>query len=249
MLIDWFTVGAQAFNFVGLVWLLQHFLYKPVLAAIDARDKNVATQVNEAATKVTEAEAAKAEFQKKNQQFDEQRQSLTDEAVAELKAQKEERDRIARQESADSRALLHKSVQAEHNRMLGDLKSQVQQEVVAMAEKVLKELADTSLEKLITKAFLKRLQDLPSEKREPFRCDGSQPAVMRSSTALTDEQQTEMSASLQDLLGPKGCLKFEVRSEMIAGIELVSNGLKLDWNLSDCIRSISLASEETLHAD
>ncbi len=38
MLIDWFTVGAQALNFVVLVWLLKRFLYRPVLDAIDARE-------------------------------------------------------------------------------------------------------------------------------------------------------------------------------------------------------------------
>ena len=37
MLIDWFTVGAQALNFIILVWLLKRFLYKPILDAIDAR--------------------------------------------------------------------------------------------------------------------------------------------------------------------------------------------------------------------
>ena len=37
MLIDWFTVGAQALNFLILIWLLKRFLYRPVLAAIEAR--------------------------------------------------------------------------------------------------------------------------------------------------------------------------------------------------------------------
>ena len=42
MLIDWFTVGAQALNFIILVWLLKRFLYKPMLSAIDAREKRIA---------------------------------------------------------------------------------------------------------------------------------------------------------------------------------------------------------------
>jgi len=37
MLIDWFTVGAQALNFIILVWLMKRFLYKPVQDAIAAR--------------------------------------------------------------------------------------------------------------------------------------------------------------------------------------------------------------------
>ncbi len=42
MLIDWFTVGAQAVNFIILVWLLERYLYKPIRNAIDAREKRIA---------------------------------------------------------------------------------------------------------------------------------------------------------------------------------------------------------------
>ena len=45
MLIDWFTVGAQALNFLILVWLLKRFLYKPILHAIDEREKGIAAQL------------------------------------------------------------------------------------------------------------------------------------------------------------------------------------------------------------
>ena len=51
MLIDWFTVGAQALNFLILVWLMKHFLYKPILNAIDAREKLIATELADAAAK------------------------------------------------------------------------------------------------------------------------------------------------------------------------------------------------------
>ena len=34
---DWWTLALQTINFLVLVWLLQRFLYRPVLAAIDAR--------------------------------------------------------------------------------------------------------------------------------------------------------------------------------------------------------------------
>ena len=45
MLIDWFTVAAQAVNFLILVWLLKRFLYKPVLAAVDEREKRITAQL------------------------------------------------------------------------------------------------------------------------------------------------------------------------------------------------------------
>jgi F-type H+-transporting ATPase subunit b len=73
MLIDWFTVGAQALNFLILVWLMKRFLYKPVLAAIDAREKRIAAELADAETKKTDAKKERDEFQKKNDEFDQQR--------------------------------------------------------------------------------------------------------------------------------------------------------------------------------
>ncbi len=55
MLIDWFTVVAQIVNFLILVWLLKRFLYKPILDALDAREKKIAKELADADLKKTEA--------------------------------------------------------------------------------------------------------------------------------------------------------------------------------------------------
>jgi len=56
MLIDWFTVGAQALNFLILVWLMRRYLYKPIINAIDAREKRIAAELADAAAKQAEAQ-------------------------------------------------------------------------------------------------------------------------------------------------------------------------------------------------
>jgi F-type H+-transporting ATPase subunit b len=66
MLIDWFTVAAQAVNFLILVWLMKRFLYKPILNAIDAREKKIAATVADASKQKADAEGEKNEFKKKN---------------------------------------------------------------------------------------------------------------------------------------------------------------------------------------
>ena len=70
MLINWFTVFAQAINFLILVWLLKRFLYKPILHAIDEREKGIATQLAQAEAKVAEAQKERDDFQHKNEAFD-----------------------------------------------------------------------------------------------------------------------------------------------------------------------------------
>lgn len=66
MLFDWFTVGAQVLNFLVLVWLMKRFLYKPVLDAIDAREKRIAQSLADAALKDAAAQKERDEFQAKN---------------------------------------------------------------------------------------------------------------------------------------------------------------------------------------
>jgi F-type H+-transporting ATPase subunit b len=48
VLIDWFTVCAQIVNFLVLVALLKHFLYGPILRAMDAREQTIADRLAEA---------------------------------------------------------------------------------------------------------------------------------------------------------------------------------------------------------
>ena len=52
MLIDWFTIGAQALNFLILVGLLRRFLYRPILHAIAAREQLIAGELADAGAKV-----------------------------------------------------------------------------------------------------------------------------------------------------------------------------------------------------
>jgi F-type H+-transporting ATPase subunit b len=89
MLIDWFTVGAQALNFLILVWLMKRFLYKPILHAIDAREKRIAAELADADAKKAEAQKERDEFQHKNEEFDQQRAALLSKATDEAKAERQ----------------------------------------------------------------------------------------------------------------------------------------------------------------
>src|SRR5580693_691003 len=109
MLIDWFTVGAQAGNFLILVWLLKRFLYKPVLAAIDEREKRITVELRNADQKKAEALKEQTDFLHKNDEFERQRLALLLEAT---KSGKTERDRILESARTDAEAVRSKSMKA-----------------------------------------------------------------------------------------------------------------------------------------
>src|ERR1035437_8882170 len=99
MLIDWFTVIAQVINFLILVWLLKRFLYRPILDAIDAREKRIAKELAEA-----NAKQERDEFRHKNEVFDQQRAALLSQATIAAKAERQRLLDEARQASDALRA-------------------------------------------------------------------------------------------------------------------------------------------------
>src|ERR1700722_10010071 len=112
MLIDWFTVGAQALNFIILVWLLKRFLYKPILDAVDAREMRIAAELADANAKETEAQKQRDEVRHKNDEFDRQRAGLLSEARGEAKA---ERQRLVDEARRAADALAEKRQEALRN--------------------------------------------------------------------------------------------------------------------------------------
>src|ERR1700684_4356306 len=85
----WFTALAQAINFLILVWLLKRFLYKPIVNAIDEREKGIAAQLAQAEAKKAEAQKERDDFQHKNQAFDQERAAFLKTATDEAKAERQ----------------------------------------------------------------------------------------------------------------------------------------------------------------
>ena len=164
MLIDWFTVGAQALNFLILVWLMKRFLYKPILDAIDAREKRIAAELADADAKKAEAQKERDEFQHKNEEFDQQRAALLSKATDEAKAERQRLLDEARQ-AADALSAKRQEALTKRRRRpeSGASRRRTQQEVFAIARKALTDLAATSLEERMGEVFTRRLREMDGE--------------------------------------------------------------------------------------
>ncbi len=249
MLIDWFTVGAQALNFLLLVWLMKHFLYKPILHAIDEREKRIATELADAGAKQAEAKKEREEFQHKNEELDQQRGALlskaTEEANAEGKRLVEEARNAADALSAKRQeALRNEALQL--NQAIG---RRAQQEVFSIARKTLTDLAATSLEERMGEVFTRRLRELdgPAKQRlaEAFKT-ASEPAIVRSAFELPSEQRAAIQSSLNETFSTEVRLRFESAPDLVSGIELSTNGQRVAWSIADYLTSLEKGVAELL---
>ena len=170
MLIDWFTVGAQALNFLILVWLMRRFLYKPILHAIDEREKRVATELANADAKKAEAQKEHDEFQHKNAEFDQQRAALLSKATGEAEAERQRLLDEARKAAVALSSKRQETLRNEEHNLHQAISRRTQQEVFAIARKALTDLATTSLEERLGEVFTRRLREMDGKaKARPRR--------------------------------------------------------------------------------
>jgi len=249
MIIDWFTVAAQAVNFLILVWLLKRFLYKPVLAAIDEREKRIETQLQDAEKRKAEGLQEQTAFKHKNEEFDQQRSALFLQATS---AAKKERERLLERARTDSEELgskLQKSVYAELENLNGKIGTLALQEVFSIARKTLADLADVSLEERMTDVFIHRLHDMNEKQIEQLKAGSpasSGAALVRSAFELASPQKTAIEDVFKPIFGEGTQITFETRPDLISGIELTANGQKIAWSIADYLTSLSSSVDRLL---
>ncbi len=249
MQINWFTVIAQILNFLILVWLLKRFLYKPILKAIDEREKKIASQIKDAEAKEITAKKEQAEFSKKNETFDKQKKELMDKAVAETNEEREKLLETARNDAAELRSKLEKALNEMLENLNRDLVQKTQHEVFEIARKTLTDLASVSLEEQSANIFIKRINELSKEDKKQFIDtfkSGSSPVLVQSAFDLPKKQQTEITSAVNEIIHTETHFQFKTTPELISGIELSSNGYKLAWSISEYLNSLQKSISQTI---
>jgi F-type H+-transporting ATPase subunit b len=242
MLIDWFTVGAQIVNFLILVWLLKHFLYKPILHAIDAREKRIAAELADADAKKAEAQKERTNFEDKNKAFDEQRSALLSKAADEAKAERERLIDQAKKDTDNLRANQADALRGDQIRLGSEITLLAEKEVFSIARKALKDLATVSLEERIGEVFTRRLRDLDPKEKELLGDalkNSSQPALVRSAFDLPPDQRAAIQNALNETFSAVVSIRFEDSQDAICGIELTANGQKVAWSISSYLTDLS----------
>jgi F-type H+-transporting ATPase subunit b len=249
MLLDWFTIAAQALNFLILVWLLKRFLYKPILNAIDAREKLIAKELADADAKKAEAQKEHEEFQKKNEEFDQQRAALFTKVTEEAKAERQRLLDEARKAADVLSAKRQESLIHDAQNLNQAISRLTQKEVFAITRKALTDLATTSLEERMGEVFDRRLRGL-DEKAKSLLGDAlrknSEPALIRSTFDLPAAQRAAIQNALNETFSAEIHVRFETAPDLVSGIELTSNGQKVGWSIADYLASLEKGVGELL---
>lgn len=252
MLIDWFTVVAQLLNFLVLVWLMKRFLYQPVLAAIDAREKLVAATLADATSRLHDAQLLEQRLNASSAAFEQQRAALLADAVSAAAVQSAALIEAGKQAAAGQRAQAQSALGAEQARLVKTLALQARDEVLASLRQAMVALSDSTLEKAIVRAFVARLAELDGATRTLLaRAARLWPASLecRSAFALDAADEAALKGALAAAGIDSAALRFVSAPALVCGIEFHADGRTLAWNLDEYLKGYGERSAALLQAD
>ena len=249
MELDWVTFGLEVINFLVLVWILQHFLYKPVLQTIRKRQAGIEKAMKEAEEGKAKAEDLRKQYADRLAGWEKEKESLRQKALAEVA---EERKRRTEQMQADlDRAEERRKAVA--GRRAQEVQEKLQQEARADAARFaagfLQRLAAPSIEQGLVHVLLEDLGRLPEEERRQL-AEASERNDDRievsSAFALDDALRQKVLAGLGKATGRKLEGDFEVNEDLVAGLRISIGSLVLHANVSD---ELDFFAGQMAHAD
>ncbi len=158
MLIDGFTVLAQAINFLVLIVLLRHFLYRPLLRAVAGRERRIAAELAAARAAREQAQNESAQLAQRQAQIEAERERVLAMTLADAQAERRNVLEHARQDAERMQAEWHLAMQTEFSRLRATLVQRTCEEVYSLARRLLADLAGEQLQTLMVAKFVVRLQ-------------------------------------------------------------------------------------------
>lgn len=250
MQIDWITVVAQVVNFLILVWLLQHFLYGPVVRAMDRRERHIGERLEEAAEKERAAEEGKAAYEREKQDLEHKRDELLEQARQDAEARRKELEEDARQAADALRSELHEHVEQERERFLRDLRQHIAERFEDLARQALTSLADAKLEQQIAETFCRQIDALDAQAREEISesaLQADQRLAILSSHPLPADVRRSLTRRLHETFGDELEVVYRQNDSLTCGLELNAGSHSVFWSLDAFLDDFEARMTETLN--
>lgn len=141
-------------NFVVVLWALNKFLYKPLLGAISAREKEINDSLTKAKEDRDEAERLRRDFESQINNAQREAHEIIVKATKAATATKEQIESEARAKASDMLENATKTIEREKAKAIAELREEVAALAIAVAGKVIEKNLDETEQKRLAERFV-----------------------------------------------------------------------------------------------
>lgn len=234
MQIDWWTFALQVVNLLVLVWLLWHFLYRPVRDVIEKRKALAEEAFAEAGRQKEEAEAVRRLFEQDRADLADKRQDLLKKVHEELEAERGKIVAVAKKQAEKLLAAARQEIAEQRAGALAEVRDQAAGLAVELASGLLRDAGAGGASATFLERLERQLKELPADERErldrDLAADGARLTVV-TAAPLAPEEQERWKERLNACLGQAAMTEFTSEAEILGGAELrfPHAVIKLTW--------------------
>lgn len=234
---DGTTFALEIINFLVLVWLLQHFLYKPVTATIAQRQAGIEKTLADAQTVRTEAESLKRHYENRMADWEQEKAQARQQLQQDMEAERTRR-MAALQASLDEERERRRVLEEQRTReQRHRLEEEARAEGGRFVARLLSRLGNADLEERIRQVLLEDLPHLPDRERHALRAAGQAgEAKITSAYPLGASQRVGLAEALGGLAGRPVACEFGQDPELMAGLRVSIGPWMLRSSLLDELR-------------
>lgn len=240
---NWSTFVLEIVNFLVLVWILQRFLYRPVLDIIAERQKAIQARLDEAHRLSTESETLRDSYGSRLDEWEKERAEAREKLDREIEVERNDRlEALARElETEKEKSRVVNARKDEERRR--ETERQALRQAAAFSARLLEGAAGPELEQRLVAVLLRDLQDLSESRIAEFREQWDRGAPdfvdVTSGYELGASQQESLTEALQRVVGEPVEVRFRVDTDLIAGLRIVAGSWILAANVQDELRGFA----------
>lgn len=240
--LNWSTFLLEIVNFLVLLWILKHFLYKPVLEVIARRRAGIAAQLTEAHDLRTQAEDLKAEYENRLSDWERERQQARTALAQELDEERGRRLSTLRETLQRER----EKIQVTESRQRADEMRKVEQrameQAAQFATRLLAQATGAGLEARLVDIAIEDLGRMSGDQIETLRTQWGEPPkriLVSSAFSLDTEHRRQLDAALHRVCGIDAPVEYGEDPTLLAGLRVNIGAWVLQANLQNELKGFT----------
>ncbi len=227
------TVVFEIINFLILVWILQHFLYKPVLEVIAKRKQGIDQSLADAKALHQQAEALRDQYENRLTNWDREKKMARETLYQEIEVERKRQLDNLNSKLADQR----KKAEVVELRRLAEVQQRNERLAVAQGAKfaavLLEQAAGPELEDRLFDMLLDNLSTLSKQAVPSLPLSSGAPAAIQISSVypLAEDKRRQLEQKLQQRIGRAADYQYTQDSALIAGFRITIGSWVLQANL------------------
>ncbi len=236
MELDWTTFILELVNFVVLVWILNRFLYRPVMNVIDQRKAAIQRTLAEAETTRSDAQTLQHQYENRVTEWEQEREKARGQLRDEIRV---ERNRLLEDLRAELDQEREKAAAVEQRR-LKDFAQQAEVSAIALGgtfvSRLLSRLGGPELEGKIIDMVTQDLSHLPDNQMQMIRGASATtglPMKITSAYPLDTARREVLFHACRTMVGRDVTCEFLEDRNLIAGLQISFGSWVLRANVQD----------------